>query len=275
MSRSIRRFRVLFAPLFTIAACVGFLSGCGGAGPDVPAGATDAAMAGDAESIPEEQQTLAIAPPVDASEVLTVRDSAWSSVQNEDLEWERTPQDLRYADPTFSIARNLPDGMTRDDLVSSPVGADAVEGLPCDVNEDGTLPEGYSYLVVDVSIENPVEEKVEFPLYGALAAYDADAAPGIAFANTETDGPLQAGHDAYRYTGEGAYAILPGAAIPLWASGNDTGTYDLFRDLWVIPEKRFQLYYAVAAEDLTRSNLTWLASYDARSNQTYAYRVTL
>ena len=63
----------------------------------------------------------------------------------------------------------------------------------------------------------------------------------------------------------------PGAMQP----GDPVG--DFWRDLWIIPQKRYQFYYVVSDEDLQREGLSWLISPrpDIDGARTYAYKVEL
>ena len=87
------------------------------------------------------------------------------------------------------------------------------------------------------------------------------------------------------YAGEGAFSIFTGADNPLWVSGYDgpgamqpgDPAGDFWRDLWIIPQKRYQFYYVVSDEDLQREGLAWLISPrpDIDGAHTYAYKVEL
>lgn len=234
--------------------------------------------------------TITIEPPAPASEALMV-ENACRLAQGEPTAEDTLLRALEYSEPAFSLADRLPEGMTRDDvyyfdLMGMGAGAVKSSQMPCEVAEDTTLPEGFTYLVVDVSIRNPLDEKVNFNTASCmLGAYSASGDPALAFEGIDANTYPRTEFDQVGYAGEGAFSIFAGADNPLWVSGYDgpgamqpgDPVGDFWRDLWIIPQKRYQFYYVVSDEDLQREGLAWLISPrpDIDGARTYAYKVEL
>ena len=196
---------------------------------------------------------------------------------------------LEYSDPRFFLADRLPDGMTRDDVYYFDLmgsGPDSVTRLPCEVNGDTTLPEGFAYLVVDVNVRSHEDEKVDFCLGETmLCSYDSAVGPALALPSLSEDEYPRAEFDRVAYRGSGTYSVLDGCETPFWASGYEprgprlpgepAGNY--WRDLWIDPDKRFQLYYIVSEDDARRGDLAWVMSAraDIAEPRVYAYRVEI
>lgn len=248
----------------------------------------DGAAGGDGEDDPA--VAIVIDPPHPSSEALMV-ENACRLAEGEPTADDTLLRALEYSDPVFSVADRLPDGMTRADvyyfdLMETSVATVKNSQVPCEVAEDTSLPDGFAYLVVDVSIRNPLDEKAVFNVAGAmLGVYVADDDPVLMFEGIDASTYPRTEFDQLGYEGEGAYAIFNGADMPLWVSGYDgpgamqpgDPTGDFWRDLWIIPQKRYQFYYVVSDEDLRRENLSWLISPrpDIDGAHTYAYRVEL
>ena len=244
------------------------LTGCSAGEVDVPAG-----------------RVLEVVPPVTSEEVVMVEGGCRLVGSPSDEAIELRP--LEYSDPRFFLADRLPDGMTRDDVYYFDLldsESDAGGRLPCEVNGDTTLPEGSTYLVVDVDVRSHEDEKVEFCLADAmLCTYDSTADPGLEFPDVPKNEYPRVEFDQMTYGGAGAYRVLAGCETPVWASGYEpmgprlpgeaAGNY--WRDLWIDPDKRFQLYYIVSEEDARRGDLAWVMSarVDVADPRVYAYRV--
>lgn len=234
--------------------------------------------------------TITIEPPVPASEALMV-ENACRLAEGEPTAEDTLLRALEYSEPVFSLADRLPDGMTRDDvyyfdLMEMGVATVKSSQMPCEVAEDTTLPEGFTYLVVDVSIRNPLDEKVNFNTAGCmLGVYSANDDPALTFEGIDANTYPRTEFDQVGYAGEGAFSIFTGADNPLWVSGYDgpgamqpgDPAGDFWRDLWIIPQKRYQFYYVVSDEDLQCEGLAWLISPrpDIDGARTYAYKVEL
>lgn len=265
------------------------LAGCsrGAAG-----GGSGKGLAGNGDDDPSDLSdvTITIEPPAPASEVIMV-ENACRLAEGEPTAEDTLLRALEYSEPVFSLADRLPDGMTRDDVYYFDLmgmGAGTVKNsqMPCDVAEDTTLPEGFTYLVVDVSIRNPLDEKVNFNTAGCmLGVYSANDDPALTFEGIDANTYPRTEFDQVGYAGEGAFSIFTGADNPLWVSGYDgpgamqpgDPVGDFWRDLWIIPQKRYQFYYVVSDEDLQREGLSWLISPrpDIDGARTYAYKVEL
>lgn len=251
---------------------------------------------GDGNPVDLSGVTITIEPPAPASEVLMV-ENACRLAEGEPTAEDTLLRALEYSEPVFSLADRLPDGMTRDDVyyfdlmemsAGMGAGADTVKSsqMPCEVAEDTTLPQGFTYLVVDVSIRNPLDEKVIFNTAGCmLGVYSANGDPALTFEGIDANTYPRTEFDQVGYVGEGAFSIFAGADNPLWVSGYDgPGAMlpgdpegDFWRDLWIIPQKCYQFYYVVSDEDLQRDGLAWLISPrpDIDGARTYAYKVEI
>lgn len=234
--------------------------------------------------------TITIEPPVPASEALMV-ENACRLAEGEPTAEDTLLRALEYSEPVFSLADRLPDGMTRDDvyyfdLMEMGVATVKSSQMPCEVAEDTALPQGFTYLVVDVSIRNPLDEKVDFNTAGCmLGVYSANGDPALTFEDIDANTYPRTEFDQVGYVGEGAFSIFTGADNPLWVSGYDgpgamlpgDPVGDFWRNLWIIPQKRYQFYYVVSDEDLQRGGLAWLISPrpDIDGAHTYAYKVEL
>lgn len=256
------------ACIFAVALAMLVLTGCSGGEADVHVG-----------------HVLEVVPPVTSEEVIMVEGGCRLVGSPSDEAIELRP--LEYSDPRFFLADRLPDGMTRDDVYYFDLldsESDAGGRLPCEVNRDTTLPEGFTYLVVDVDVRSHEDEKVEFCLADAmLCAYDAADGSALEFPSVPKDEYPRVEFDQIAYGGAGAYRVLAGCETPFWASGYEpmgqrlpgepAGNY--WRDLWIDPDKRFRLYYIVSEEDARRGDLAWVASarMDVADPRVYAYRV--
>lgn len=255
-------------------------------------GGSGKGLAGNGDDDPSDLSdvTITIEPPAPASEVIMV-ENACRLAEGEPTAEDTLLRALEYSEPAFSLADRLPDGMTRDDvyyfdLMGMGVATVKSSQMPCDVAEDTTLPEGFTYLVVDVSIRNPLDEKVDFNTAGCmLGAYSANGDPALTFEGIDANTYPRTEFDQVGYVGEGAFSIFTGADNPLWVSGYDgpgamlpgDPVGDFLRNLWIIPQKRYQFYYVVSDEDLQRGGLAWLISPrpDIDGAHTYAYKVEL
>ena len=156
----------LAACVFVMALATLVLTGCSAGEVDVPAG-----------------RVLEVVSPVTSAEGVMVEGGCRLVGSPSDEAIELRP--LEYSDPRFFLADRLPDGMTRDDVYYFDLldsESDAGGRLPCEVNRDTTLPDGFTYLVVDVNVHSHEDERVEFCLADAmLCAYDSTADPGLEF----------------------------------------------------------------------------------------------
>lgn len=276
------------------------LSGCAGGSPSdggaadggAVGGGASAGDLGDGGPAGNSGIALVIEPPEPADTVLMVENGC-RLAEGEPTVDDTLLRPLEYSDPVFSVADRLPEGMTRADvyyfdLMAGVANTASVKNsqIPCEVADDTTLPEGYSYLVVDVSIRNPLDEKVVFNVASCMVgSYRLDEDPSIAFEGIDASTYPRTEFDQIRYTGEGAFSIFEGADMPLWVSGYDgpgamqpgDPVGDFWRDLWIIPQKRYQFYYVVSDADLQRDDLAWLISprSDIDGARTYAYTVEL
>ena len=201
------------------------LAGCsrGAAG-----GGSGKGLAGNGDDDPSDLSdvTITIEPPAPASEVIMV-ENACRLAEGEPTAEDTLLRALEYSEPAFSLADRLPDGMTRGDVYYFDLmgmGAGTVKNsqMPCDVAEDTTLPEGFTYLVVDVSIRNPLDEKVNFNTAGCmLGVYSANDDPALTFEGIDANTYPRTDFDQVGYAGEGAFSIFTGADNPLWVSGYD------------------------------------------------------
>ena len=258
----------LAACVFVMALAALVLTGCSAGEVDVPAG-----------------RVLEVVPPVTSEEVVMVEGGCRLVGSPSDEAIELRP--LEYSDPRFFLADRLPDGMTRDDVYYFDLldsESDAGGRLPCEVNRDTTLPDGFTYLVVDVNVRSHEDERAEFCLADAmLCACDAADGPALEFPGVPEGEYPRVEFDRVAYVGAGTYSVLAGCETPVWASGYEpmgprlpgeaAGNY--WRDLWIDPDKRFQLYYIVSEEDARRGDLAWVMSarVDVADPRVYAYRV--
>lgn len=256
--------------LFALPLAMLLLAGCSGKGAGTAA-----------------RQSLEIVAPAAPEETVMVEGGCLLADSPSDETIDLRP--LEYSEPRFFLADRMPDGMTRDDMYYFDlVGSESGTGarLPCEVNRDTTLPEGFAYLVVDVNVRSHEDEKVEFCLADAmLCTYDSTSGPGLEFPDVPKDEYPRAEFDRVAYGGTGAYSVLRGCDAPFWASGYDpmgprlpgepAGNY--WRDLWIDPDDRFQFYYIVSEEDARRGDLAWIASArrDVDAPRVYAYRVVV
>lgn len=220
--------------------------------------------------------------PVTAAEELKVPQSGWTDSAGGDGDSVGfVLVDLIFRDPRFSVVGRLPEGVTTENMFLFRENGPGQDALPCQMNPDTSLEEGFSYLCVDIEVENDADETAQIGFGNhALAEYMPSSKVGFYI---DGSGDLveaaQRSMADLELTGYGSYLIPKGGITPAWVSAG-TGytvasasltTQD--RAVAAGGASRFQLYYAVSNDLLTRDDLGYLVGYSVNQGRTYAFAV--